>query len=73
MLNDLVGKDKWPKLVNILLRLLVYHAGKSQTYLSDNNINIKVINERYNDTTKKLNLLKNFSIIQLISLKSLLF
>ena len=34
------------------LRLLVYHAGKSQTYLSDNNINIKVINERYNDTTK---------------------
>lgn len=55
------------------LRLLVYHAGKSQTYLSDNNINIKVINERYNDTTKKLNLLKNFSIIQLISLKSLLF
>ncbi|KGR07494.1 hypothetical protein MG3_04771 [Candida albicans P78048] len=60
MLNDLVGKDKMAKVGQYTLRLLVYHAGKSQTYLSDNNINIKIINERYNDTTKKLNLLKNF-------------
>ena len=60
MLNDLVGKDKMAKVGQYTLRLLVYHAGKSQTYLSDTNINIKIINERYNDTTKKLNLLKNF-------------
>ncbi|CAX41203.1 peroxin, putative [Candida dubliniensis CD36] len=60
MLNDLVGKDKMAKVGQYTLRLLVYHAGKSQTYLSDNNINIKIINDRYNDITKKLNLFKNF-------------
>ncbi|RCK57492.1 Peroxisomal membrane protein PEX25 [Candida viswanathii] len=53
MLNDLVGKDKLAKVSQYTLRLLVYHATKSQTYLSDEHINIKLINDRYNDNEKK--------------------
>ena len=60
MLNDLVGKDKLAKVSQYTLRLLVYHATKSQNYLSDDQINIKSINERYNNHEKKLDLIKNF-------------
>ena len=60
ILNDLVGKDKLAKVSQYTLRLLVYHANKSQSYLSDEHINIKLINTRYNDNEKKLELIKNF-------------
>ncbi|EGW30532.1 uncharacterized protein SPAPADRAFT_157687 [Spathaspora passalidarum NRRL Y-27907] len=60
MLNDIVGKDKLAKIGQYTLRLLIHHAGTSESYLSTDSMNIKVINDRYNDTTKKLNLLKNF-------------
>ncbi|KAI5956870.1 PEX25 [Candida jiufengensis] len=60
MLNDIVGKDKMAKVGQYTLRLLVYYANKSQTYLSDDTINIKIISDRYNDSTKQLELIKNF-------------
>ncbi|KAI5963089.1 PEX25 [Candida pseudojiufengensis] len=60
MLNDIVGKDKMAKVGQYTLRLLVFYANKSQLYLSDENLNIKIINNRYNDSTKQLELIKNF-------------
>ncbi|RLV96634.1 Peroxisomal membrane protein PEX25 [Spathaspora sp. JA1] len=60
MLNDIVGKDKLAKIGQYTLRLLIHHAERSQSYLSTETVNISVINSRYNDNTKKLNLLKNF-------------
>ncbi|EMG50120.1 hypothetical protein G210_4871 [Candida maltosa Xu316] len=60
MLNDIVGKDKLAKVGQYTLRLLIYHATKSQDYLSDEKFNIKLINATYNDREKKLDLLKNF-------------
>ncbi|KAI3404251.2 PEX25 [Candida oxycetoniae] len=60
MLNDIVGKDKFAKIAQYGLRLLIHHAGQSQTYLSDDKVNIKTIRLRYNDSAKQLDLLKNF-------------
>lgn len=60
MLNTIVGKDKMAKVGQYTLRLLLYHASKSQEYLSDESINIDVINLRYYDRTAKLSLLQNF-------------
>lgn len=60
MLNTIVGKDKMAKVGQYTLRLLLYHASKSQQYLSDDTINIDVINHRYYDRTAKLSLLQNF-------------
>ncbi|EDK39073.2 hypothetical protein PGUG_03171 [Meyerozyma guilliermondii ATCC 6260] len=60
MLNTIVGKDKMAKVGQYTLRLLLYHASKSQEYLSDESINIDVINHRYYDRTAKLSLLQNF-------------
>lgn len=61
MINDVTGKDKLAKIGQYLLRLLLHHANKTQTYLSDDKfINIDIINARYNDRTKQLNLIKNF-------------
>lgn len=60
MLNNITGKDKMAKLAQYVLRLLLHHASKTQSYLSDDTINISVINSRYNNNEKKLNLLRNF-------------
>ncbi|KAG7660812.1 PEX25 [[Candida] subhashii] len=61
MLNDIVGKDKLAKIGQYILRLLLHHSDQLQTYLSDDNhLNINIIQSRYNDTTKRLNLIKNF-------------
>ncbi|CAH6720064.1 peroxisomal membrane protein Pex25p [[Candida] jaroonii] len=60
MINNLTGKDKLAKVGQYLLRLLLYHANQTKEYLSDDSINIDIINGRYNDRTKKLNLLRNF-------------
>ncbi|CAK9440105.1 uncharacterized protein LODBEIA_P42050 [Lodderomyces beijingensis] len=60
MLNDIVGKDKFAKLGQYTLRLLVFHANSTQHYLSDDVLNIKSINLRYNDSEKQLDLIRNF-------------
>lgn len=60
MLNDIVGKDKFAKVGQYTLRLLVHHANQTQNYLSDEKVNIKQINLRYNDASKQLDLFKNF-------------
>lgn len=60
MINNLTGKDKLAKVGQYLLRLLLYHANQCKEYLSDDTINIRIIDGRYNDRSKKLNLLKNF-------------
>lgn len=60
MINTVLGKDKFAKLGQYSLRLLIFHAKKTQKYLSDDNININVINKRYNRVDKKLNLFLNF-------------
>ncbi|KAA8903118.1 hypothetical protein DIURU_002546 [Diutina rugosa] len=60
ILNTILGKDKLAKFGQYLLRLVLYHAHTTQTYLSDATMNIDIINSRYNDSSKKLDLLKNF-------------
>lgn len=60
MLHNITGKDKMAKFGQFTLRLLLYHAKQTQNYLSDGYININVINSRYSDKEKKLNLLRNF-------------
>lgn len=60
MLNDLTGKDKLAKLSQYTLRLLLFHAEKSQKFLSDDLLNIEIINLRYNNKEKQLNLIRNF-------------
>lgn len=60
MLNNITGKDKMAKLGQYSLRLLLNYASKTENYLSNDSINIEVINKRYNDNEKKLNLIKNF-------------
>lgn len=60
MLNNITGKDKLAKVGQYLLRLLIYHADQAKDYLSDESINISIINGRYNDKSKQLNLLRNF-------------
>lgn len=60
MLNDIVGKDKMAKVGQYTLRLLVFHATQAQDYLSDDKVNIAAIKLRYDDSTKQLELIKNF-------------
>lgn len=60
MINDITGKDKLAKLGQYSLRLLLHHARKSQTYLSDDKVNIKFISQTYTSNEKILNLLINF-------------
>ncbi|KAI5964441.1 PEX25 [Candida theae] len=60
MLNNIVGKDKMAKVGQYTLRLLVFHATQAQDYLSDDKVNIATIKLRYDDSTKQLELLKNF-------------
>lgn len=60
MVNDITGKDKLAKFGQYSLRLLLYHAKKSQDYLSDDNVNIKSISRTYTSNDKILNLLVNF-------------
>lgn len=60
MLNDITGKDKMAKVGQYALRLFLYHAEKTQTYLSDDHFNISAIKTRYDSKEKKLNLIRNF-------------
>ncbi|OBA21796.1 hypothetical protein METBIDRAFT_39441 [Metschnikowia bicuspidata var. bicuspidata NRRL YB-4993] len=60
MLNDLTGKDKMAKLSQYSLRLLLYHARKTQTFLSDDVVNIKLISATYASNKKAWDLLVNF-------------
>mmetsp|Transcript_691 Transcript_691/g.797 ORF Transcript_691/g.797 Transcript_691/m.797 type:complete len:496 (+) Transcript_691:49-1536(+) len=60
MLNNITGKDKMAKFGQFTLRLLLHHAKQTQDYLSDGYININIINTRYNNREKKLNLIRNF-------------
>ena len=60
MLNNIVGKDKMAKVAQYSLRLLVFHATQAQDYLSDEKVNIAAIKLRYDDSTKQLELMKNF-------------
>lgn len=61
MINDITGKDKLAKFGQYSLRLLLHHARKSQTYLSDEKVNIKSISQTYASNEKILNLLINFA------------
>lgn len=61
MINDITGKDKLAKFGQYSLRLLLHHARKSQTYLSDEKVNIKSISQTYASNEKVLNLLINFA------------
>lgn len=60
MINDVTGKDKLAKVGQYVLRLALYHADKTQTYLSEPGLNIDIISKRYNSKLKQLNLLRNF-------------
>lgn len=60
MLNTITGKDKMAKVGQYVLRLCIFHCHQTRDYLSDDTLNINIVNARYNDTTKQLNLLKNF-------------
>lgn len=60
MINDITGKDKLAKFGQYSLRLLLHHARKSQTYLSDDKVNIKFISQTYTSNEKIFNLLINF-------------
>lgn len=60
MINNITGKDKMSKTGQYLLRLLIHHAKQSRDYLSDDVINISTIDKRYNDRSKRLNLIRNF-------------
>lgn len=60
MLNSVLGKDKMAKVGQYSLRLFLHWANRTQTYLSDDSININIINQRYNNKEKQLDLLKNF-------------
>lgn len=60
MLNNITGKDKMAKVGQYSLRLFLHWAKKTETYLSDDSINISIINQRYNNKEKQLNLILNF-------------
>lgn len=60
MLHNITGKDKMAKVGQFTLRLLLHHAKQIQDYQSDGFINIDIINKRYNNQEKKLNLIRNF-------------
>ncbi|KAK6464278.1 hypothetical protein DFJ63DRAFT_317632 [Scheffersomyces coipomensis] len=58
MLNDIVGKDKMAKIGQYTLRLLIYHANQVQTNLSDDDLNIKFINNKFQTRDDYLQLIK---------------
>lgn len=60
MLNNITGKDKFAKVSQYTLRLLIYHANQANDYLSDDTINFNIISKRYNSKEKRLNLIRNF-------------
>lgn len=60
MLNDIVGKDKMAKFGQYTLRLLLYHSQKTQDWLSDELVNIKLINKTYARTEHIMDLVMNF-------------
>lgn len=59
MILTVLGKDKMARMAQYLLRLIVYYANKSETYLSDESINLQLILNRYNDREKQLNIFRN--------------
>ena len=61
MLNDLTGKDKMAKLSQYSLRLLIHHARKTQTFLSDEKVNIELIASTYASNDKIMSLIVNFA------------
>lgn len=60
MINTIVGKDKLAKVGQYSLRLLLHYSSKTESYLSNDLINIKTINERYYNKEKQLELIRNF-------------
>lgn len=60
MLNDIVGKDKMAKFGQYTLRLLLYHSKNTQDWLSDEMINVKLINRTYASTERVMDLVMNF-------------
>lgn len=60
MVNDITGKDKMAKFGQYTLRLLLHHSRKTQEYLSDDVINIKLIDKTYKETGRMMDLLVNF-------------
>lgn len=60
MVNDITGKDKLAKFGQYTLRLLLHHSAQTQTYLSDDVVNIKLINKTYKETGKIFDLIVNF-------------
>lgn len=60
ILNTIVGKDKLAKVGQYTLRLVLHHAELLKSLLSDDLINIDIVNQRYNDREKRLDLLRNF-------------
>lgn len=60
MLNDITGKDKMAKFGQYTLRLLLHHSAKTQEYLSDDVVNIKLINKTYRETGRMMDLLVSF-------------
>lgn len=60
MLNDIVGKDKMAKLGQYTLRLLLFHSKNTQNWLSDEMVNIKLINRTYASTDRVMDLVMGF-------------
>lgn len=60
MLNDVMGKDKMAKFGQYTLRLLLHYSARTRKYLSDDKVNIKVINETYQSRGKLLTLFGDF-------------
>lgn len=60
MLNDIAGKDKMAKFGQYSLRLLLHHSRRTQDYLSDDLVNIRLINKTYRETGRMMDLLVSF-------------
>lgn len=60
MLNDITGKDKMAKFGQYTLRLLLHHSKKAQDTLSDDVVNVKMINRTYKETDRMMHLVMNF-------------
>ncbi|CUM63765.1 uncharacterized protein PRCAT00001349001 [Priceomyces carsonii] len=60
LMNDMAGKDKMAKICQYSLRLTLHYTKEVLSYMSDDLLNITVIRQRYNNTEKQLELMKNF-------------
>lgn len=60
MVNDITGKDKLAKFGQYSLRLLLHHLKKTQDYLSDDVVNIRIIDKTYASTDKIFDFVVNF-------------